>query len=129
MTYIIQTSYPNEFYVFGAVTAPGLKLLAGDFSVTGALALAQGFSKKAWKSHVLIVRGSLSNPELIKVNMNDVLHGRAGDVKIERGDIVYVHTRPWSLAEDLTDVAIKAFLSGTVAGAIDPERAAVGVGG
>lgn len=119
----------NEFYVFGEVSSPGLKLLTGDFTVTGAIASAQGFGPKAWKSHVLIVRGSLGSPELIKISMGDILHGEAPDVPIQRGDIIYVHRRPWSLAEDLTDVAIKAFLSGVVAGAIDPERVSVGIGG
>ena len=124
----IASQLNNEYYVFGSVESPGLKGMTGDISVTGAIASAQGFGKHAWKTHVLIVRGSLSTPELIKVNMADILHGRESDIPIQRGDIVYVHTRPWSLAEDLMDVAIKSFLAGAVAGAIDPERAGVSVG-
>jgi polysaccharide export outer membrane protein len=124
----IASQLNNEYYVFGSVASPGLKGMTGDISVTGAIASAQGFGKHAWKTHVLIVRGSLSTPELIRVNMADILHGRESDVPIQRGDIVYVHSRPWSLAEDLLDVAIKSFLSGAVAGAIDPERAGVSVG-
>jgi polysaccharide export outer membrane protein len=124
----IASQLNNEYYVFGSVASPGLKGMTGDISVTGAIASAQGFGKHAWKTHVLIVRGSLSTPELIRVNMADILHGRESDVPIQRGDIVYVHSRPWSLAEDLLDVAIKSFLSGAVAGAIDPESAGVSVG-
>jgi len=93
--------------------------------VTGAIASAQGFGKTAWKSRVLIVRGSLTEPECIAVDMADVLHGKATDVSLQPGDIIYVHTRPWAFVEDIADVAVKAFIDGAVTGAIYPESVAI----
>ena len=118
----------TEFYVFGAVTEPGLKPLAAGTTVTGAIAAAQGFGRSAWKSRVLIVRGSLTEPECIAVNMADVLHGKARDLPLESGDIVYIHTRPWAFVEEVADIAVKAFIDGAVTGAIYPESVAISTG-
>ena len=40
-------------------------------------------------NRVHIVRGALSNPELIVLNFNDVLNAKEQDVQLEPGDIVY----------------------------------------
>jgi protein involved in polysaccharide export with SLBB domain len=124
----VASKLATEYYVFGAVTEPGLKPLAAGTTVTGAIASAQGFNKSAWKSRVLIVRGSLSQPQGIAVDMADVLHGKSKDVPLEPGDIVYVHTRPWAFIEELTDIAVKAFIDGAVTGAIYPESVAISTG-
>ena len=86
---------------------------------------ARGFHLKAWKKHVMLVRGSMSNPEIYRIDMKGVLNGKGPEMMIEPGDIVYVHSRPWSFVEDLLDVALKAFIDGAVDGALDPERVGV----
>ena len=60
----------KECYVFGAVgggESGGVIPLGQHQTVIGAIAAAGGYSRNAWKNKVLIVRGSLAEPELIEV--------------------------------------------------------------
>ncbi len=105
------SSENKEVYVLGAVGRPGkLDYLPGA-SVVAAITAGGGFLPEAFRDRVLIVRGSLNDPETIVVDVNDVLKGRAKDVILQPKDIVYVSTRPWKIAEDLLDVATSAFIT------------------
>ena len=102
----------SEIYVFGAVAKTGAVPSGNRMSVTAAIASAGGFGNKAWKQRVLVVRGRMDNPERIVMNMGSVLKGGSPDQTVQPGDIVYVHTRPWAFAEDIADLAIRAFVGG-----------------
>ena len=118
--YIYIASNANrECYVFGSVKRAGTVPLDTPLTVTGAIAASGGFGPKAWKAKVLIVRGNLSEPKTEVINLRDILHGKARDVEIQPGDIVYVNNRPWSLVEDLVDAAIRAFIQGSAAAAFE----------
>ena len=73
-----------------------------------------GFTLKAYRQKVLVVRGSLSQPETFVINVADVLRGTAPDFPLLPKDIVYVADRPWARAEDLLDMAITAFATTAV---------------
>lgn len=104
----------KEVYVLGAVNQPGkLDYLPGA-SVMSALAAGGGFTIEAFRDNVLVIRGSLNNPETIVVDCNDILKGREKDLKLQPKDIVYVSTRPWKIAEDLMDVATTAFVQSAI---------------
>jgi len=53
------------------------------------------------------------------VDMRAIIEGRTKDVAIAPGDIVYVSNRPWALAEDLLDAAIRSFIRGSAAAAFE----------
>src|SRR6185295_15835925 len=100
----------KEIYVLGAVGQPGrLDYLPGA-SVMSAIAAGGGFTIESFRDNVLVIRGSLNNPETIVVDCNNILKGREKDLKLQPKDIVYVSTRPWKIAEDLMDVATTAFV-------------------
>ncbi len=99
----------REVYVLGQVLHPGPATLADQSTSLRAVAARGGFTDKAWRDRVLVVRGSLSRPQTLVVNLNDVLDGRSPDVALEPHDIVYVSARPWWKAEDLLDEAASAF--------------------
>lgn len=101
----------NDISVLGEVGQPGILGFTPRLTALGAIAVRGSFSKAAYRGRVLIVRGSLQKPEVIVVNVNDVLQGRALDVLLQPKDIVYVSRRPWILAEELVDMAINTFLS------------------
>ena len=48
----------------------------------------------AYLSHVAVVRGSLSQPQLTVVDYGAIIKGRAQDVLLEPGDIIYVPNAP-----------------------------------
>lgn len=106
----------NEIYVLGNVKAQGAQGLFSQTTVTSALALAGGFTPKAFKSRVLVVRGSLSKPQSFVVNMKDVLAGREKGFRLEPKDIVFVADKPWARAEELLDMALRSFIQGAVTG-------------
>lgn len=100
----------NEIYVLGSVKAPGAQGLTSGASVLSAITLAGGYTEKAYKQRVLVVRGSLNQPEKFVVNTADVLAAKARDFRLEPRDIVYVSDRPWARIEDLGDMAATAFI-------------------
>jgi protein involved in polysaccharide export with SLBB domain len=104
----------REVYVLGEVAAPGPATFSDRGTSLRAIAARGGFSPKAWQGKVLVVRGSLTNPQPIVVNLQEVLNGKAADVTLEPHDIVYVSARPWWKAEDLLDQAASAFAQAMV---------------
>ena len=85
-----------------------------QYPYLGVIAARGGFTERAWKKKVLIVRGSLNQPETFVVDAAAVLSARAADFKLEPRDIVYVHSRPWIRAEELLDTAVSAFVQAAV---------------
>ncbi|MFN0075196.1 MAG: SLBB domain-containing protein [Prosthecobacter sp.] len=106
----------NEIYVLGDVNAQGAQGLLAHTSVHSAIAQAGGFTSKAYTGRVLVIRGSLEQPQRIVVDMNDIMNARTKGFRLEPKDIVYIADRPWARAEELLDMAINAFLQGAVSG-------------
>jgi protein involved in polysaccharide export with SLBB domain len=100
----------NEIYVLGEVGSPGVLSFGTKPTVISAIASRGGFTGKAYKSRVLVVRGSLNNPQTFVVDTADILAGKAPDFKLEQKDIVYVGVSPWLKAAEVLDVAAQAFL-------------------
>lgn len=111
----IASNLTNEFYVFGEVALPGAQGLTTNMTVVAAITRREGFTEDAWKRRVLLVRGSIDNPEVQVVDVNAVLRGRLPDVRIEPGDIIYVSKRPWSRVEDILDRAVMDYIRSATA--------------
>jgi protein involved in polysaccharide export with SLBB domain/capsular polysaccharide biosynthesis protein len=100
----------NELYVLGAVALPGTVGVTEKASVISVITTRGGFTPKAYKQRVLVVRGSLNQPETHIVDVGAVLSGKAKDFLLQPQDIVYVADRPWARVEELLDMLIKAFI-------------------
>ncbi len=80
-------------YVFGQVKNPGaLQVRRSSLpSLTQAIAQAGGFSERAARGSVRIRRKSASGQEIeLKVNVKDILKGKAKDIPLMENDTVYV---------------------------------------
>ena len=108
--YIGQAS-ANEIYVLGQVVNPGVLAFKSKPTVISAISSRGGFAGGAFKSRVLVVRGSLTHPETIVVNVSEILAGKSPDFKLQQKDIVYVSVSPWTKAAEIIDTAAKAFIS------------------
>ncbi len=106
----------NEVYIMGAVANQGTQGLLGHSTVTSVIAQASGFTDKAYKKKVLVIRGSLEKPEKIVVNMDDILSGQTAGFRLKPKDLIYVSEKPWARAEELLDMAISAFVQGATTG-------------
>jgi hypothetical protein len=61
-----------------------------DASALSAIASRGGFTERAWKAHVLVVRGSLDHPVAFTVDIAKALTGTSPNLALEPGDLVYV---------------------------------------
>jgi len=104
----------KQVYVVGEVLSPGVAPCTVETSALRAITEQGGFTDRAWKKKILVVRGSLNHPQAFVVDADAVLSARAPDFKLEPDDIVYVHNRPWIRAEELLDLAATAFVQSAV---------------
>ncbi len=104
----------NEIHVFGNVKMQGTQGLLAHTSVHSAIAQAGGFTEKAYRNKVLVIRGSLEFPQTFVVDMDAILAGKEVGFQLEPKDIVYIADHPWARAEELLAMAIDTFCRGAV---------------
>lgn len=104
----------GSIHVLGEVRAPGAVPCEADTSVLSAIATRGGFTLRAWKKHVMVVRNSGEHPEAFKVDALGALAGDTPNFALQPGDIVYISNRPWIRAEELLDRATSAFVEAAV---------------
>jgi protein involved in polysaccharide export with SLBB domain len=110
----------KQVYVLGEVSLPGAVTYRPGMTMLGAISARGGFDQKAYKSHVLVVRGSLNHPETFVAGLgttSDTMH----DFKLEPNDIIYVTWRPFYRGEELLDLAATAFVQAAVSGWVGEE--------
>jgi hypothetical protein len=79
-----------------------------------AIASRGGFTEKAYRRRVLVIRGSLDHPQTFIVEAAKVLEGKAPDLKLQPKDIVYVSESAWVKAQDVIDTAARAYIQGAL---------------
>src|SRR6202000_1551893 len=84
----------KQVYVLGEVGLPGPVTFRPDLTMLGAISSRGGFDSAAFKSHVLVVRGSLNHPETFVAGLG-TKEDNMNDFKLEPSDIVYVSGRPF----------------------------------
>jgi protein involved in polysaccharide export with SLBB domain len=61
-----------------------------DMNLITALGRGLGIRPDADLSHVTIVRGSLTEPKIATVDAKQIIQGKATNVRLEPGDIVFI---------------------------------------
>lgn len=117
----VASSLKNEVYVLGAVGRPGRLKMTTRLTVTRAIAQAGGYSKDAYKSRVLLIRGSIHKPDVTVVNVGDILRGKSNDIPVGDRDIIFVDKRPFEMVEKALDSAIFTFVQTVTAESINDE--------
>jgi polysaccharide biosynthesis/export protein len=123
----VPSALSQEVYVLGAVRFPRavpynerttlLSTIAGGNGMERYEWVSTGgtdpgpFAKDANLSHVAIVRGSLSTPQIAIVDYSAILHGKAPDVRLEPGDIVYVPNTPYTVIKRYFNIILNTFVS------------------
>jgi protein involved in polysaccharide export with SLBB domain len=98
-----------QIHILGAVLQPRAERMPGSLTVVQAIALAGGSVPGASLPNVAVIRGSLTDPQIAIVDVRQVLHGKAPDVRLEPNDIVYVPYRPEQLLEKYLYLALDTF--------------------
>ena len=115
----------QEVYVLGAVVVPRALPYTERTTLVSAITSGAGmaryewvnaggydpgpFTKDAHLSHVAIVRGSLSSPQIAVVDYNAIVKGKARDVRLEPGDIVYVPNSPFTTFKRYFNIILNTF--------------------
>jgi len=99
----------QEVYVLGAVAQPQSVSFSGGPTLAQAIAGAGGTVPDAYLSHVAIVRGSLSAPQIAIVDYRAIVHGKALDVQLEPRDIVYIPLTPYHTLERYANLIVDTF--------------------
>jgi protein involved in polysaccharide export with SLBB domain len=105
----IPSSLSQEVYVLGSVRSPSTVPFTDPMTLISAIAGANGPADEASLGHVAIVRGSLSQPQLIEVNYNAVIRGKAPNITLEPGDIVYVPLSPYRYLTEYANLIVNTF--------------------
>jgi polysaccharide export outer membrane protein len=106
----LPSAVTEEVHVLGAVTQPRAVNFVNQLSLAEAIANAGGTIKDAYLSHVAIVRGSLTAPQIAIIDYNAVVHGEAPDVQLEPRDIVYVPFTPYRTLERYANLILDTFV-------------------
>jgi len=104
----------QEVYVVGEVRLPGSVTYSPSQTVISAIASRGGFTDRAYRSRVLLVRGPLDHPETFAVDTAAIVTGGMLDFRLQPRDIIYVAHRPFVRVEELTDLAATAFIQGLI---------------
>jgi protein involved in polysaccharide export with SLBB domain/capsular polysaccharide biosynthesis protein len=104
----------REIYVLGEVRLPGPTSFNPEMTIIGAIAARGGFTDRAYRARVLVVRGSLDHPEKIAVDTHAIVDGKAINFRLQPKDIIYVSARPFIGVEELADLAITAFIQSAI---------------
>jgi protein involved in polysaccharide export with SLBB domain len=120
----VPSSLAQQVYVMGAVAFPRTVPYTEGMTLVSAMANAAGASTVDWLtpgtygvvadaylSHVAIVRGSLSEPQMAIVDYGAIIKGGARDVLLEPGDIVYVPNSPFSTLKRYLNTIVNTFIT------------------
>jgi protein involved in polysaccharide export with SLBB domain len=120
----VPSASAQQVYVMGAVRSPrsvpytdGMTLVSAMASATGAATVDwfvpgnYGVMADAYLSHVAIVRGSLSEPQMSVVDYGAIIKGKARDVLLEPGDIVYVPNAPYATLKRYLNTIVGTFIT------------------
>jgi protein involved in polysaccharide export with SLBB domain len=97
--------------VLGAVTQPKAVPYIEGMTVAAAIAGAYGTVRNAYLSHVAVVRGSLTQPQIAILDYKEIVRGHAPDVVLEPSDIVYVPLSPYRYLRKYADIILNTFVS------------------
>lgn len=104
-------AFSREVYVLGAVVQPRPVPYADGMTVAAAVAGAYGTVRDAYLYHVVVIRGSLSKPQIAVVDLKKIMHGAAQDITLQPNDIVYVPLAPYRYLRKYAEIALNTFVS------------------
>src|ERR1043166_3702089 len=118
-------------YVLGAVSSPTVLAHSRDMTVASAIISAGGTVKYAQQNQVVIIRGGLTRPQIAEVDYKSIVTGKATNIRLQAGDIVYVPFSPFrkigQLAEDVLDQFVRTVAVNEGARIIDDKAQPVGL--
>ena len=122
----LPSALTNEVYVLGAVKEPRPVGFMNEMNLMAVIGRGLGLLPNADLSRVSIIRGALSDPKVAVVDAGSILKGKATNVRLEPGDIVFVPGTGQNGPSGLAHEAVNTFVR--IVSANEGSNAAVGGG-
>jgi polysaccharide export outer membrane protein len=127
----LPSSLTNEVYVLGAVMEPRPIGFMNEMNLMSALGRGLGLRPEADLKNVSIIRGSLTDPKIATVNALEIMNGKAANLRLEPGDIIYVpgqgSVSPGGLAREAVNTFTRLVAANEGSNAGAPGASSVGV--
>lgn len=118
-------------YVLGAVGSPNILPYSREMTLARVIITAGGTVKYGLTDKAIIIRGGLNQPRIAEVNYAAIVQGRAVDVRLEPGDVVYVPFTPFRKLAELVETVLDQTVRTTAANygiyVADPNGAPVSI--
>lgn len=104
----------SEVYLLGKVREQKVAPYTGGMTLVGLITGGAdlgggGYLPESDLNRLIILRGPLDHPDVIEANLQDILTGKARDVLMAPGDIVYVPEKPYQYLRDVVQSALMTF--------------------
>lgn len=106
----LPSALSKEVHVLGAVKVPKSIGFMDQVTLVSAISSAGGPGPGAQLTHVAIVRGSLSEPQIAIADFTAIVTGKQPDLKLEPRDIVYVPTSAFTSIGRYADLIVETFV-------------------
>ena len=103
----VPSSTSSTVLILGAVANPQAVGYREPMTLIDCLAQCRGPVKGAYLKQVVVVRGTMEQPKAALINLQDILTGKATNVLLEPGDIVFVPKRPLGLLETTVELVFQ----------------------
>lgn len=100
----------GDVYVLGAVAGPNIVDYKEHLSLLSAISSVGGPIEYAYRSHIAVLRGSLAHPTIAIFDYDNIINGKALDVPLEPGDVVYIPFSPFRRVEQFLDEILNNFV-------------------
>ena len=105
----LASAISKEVYVLGDVLDPRSVYFKDDLTALKVLTNAK-INKESYLNECLIIRKSLKDPQIIRVNFAKILEGKERDVYMQPGDILYIPEDPNKPVKDVVKMVFRAFV-------------------
>ena len=116
----IPSALERKIYALGSFNSPqGVQFARSSLSLMNAVVQAGGINMNTSDGHILIIRGNTVRPKIMLMDMSQfdskkarvfkILGGRAMDVQLQPGDIVYAVPKKFAFAREVIKDAIRTF--------------------
>ena len=116
----IPSALERKIYALGSFNSPqGVQFARSSLSLMNAVVQAGGINMNTSDGHILIIRGNTVRPKIMLMDMSQfdskkarvfkILGGRAMDMQLQPGDIVYAVPKKFAFAREVIKDAIRTF--------------------
>ncbi|MEO0793776.1 MAG: polysaccharide biosynthesis/export family protein [Verrucomicrobiota bacterium] len=104
----LPSAQASSVLILGRINQPKAVSFKDELTLAEAIAYGLGPTQKAYLSQVVIVRGSLREPQVAVVDFHKIMTGEMPDVYLQPSDIVWIPQNPWETAYEYLKQVVRS---------------------